>query len=218
MINIPNNNNGWIKEDDEEDMEAEEDDEEDIIMDEISSFDSDDETESVDAVVPVTSSTLRPLPPIRQFSGCNMKTLHYKVKTLDRQMFDRYNNEFRMVKKFDQNDKRMNGFDYELLALEATAREQGSDHLEMRQLVKGLSREQLPEDMRFREVHHGPPTGSTPMPHSDDPYAIVKDAATSTARDNGDDPAVPNDPSRHSHMDHHVIINGLVSLVVPFVM
>ncbi|GJT75718.1 putative reverse transcriptase domain-containing protein [Tanacetum coccineum] len=255
ILNIPNNNNGWIEEDDEEEMEAEEDDEEEMEAEDDDVIDvevnddkddaeviypyeeanplnrppigSDDETESTIAA-PVTSYTLRPIPPIHQFTGsfyvgegssaralladngrvyapgpmgCNMKTLHSKVKTLDKQMSDRYNNEFRW----------------------ATVREQGSDHSEMVQIVEGLSRqfkefkesnayreiktlreelratqnraeEQLPEGMRFREVHHGPSTGSTPVPHSDEPYAIVKDVVTSVARDDGDDPAVPSDP------------------------
>ncbi|GJX74361.1 putative reverse transcriptase domain-containing protein [Tanacetum coccineum] len=223
MLNIPNNNNVWIEEDDEEEMEVEEDDEEEMEVEDDDEIDvevNDDEdeaeiinpyeeTESTDAVALVTSSTLRPLPSIRQFfgnfyigegssarafladngrvfapspMGCNMKTIHSKVKTLDMQMFDRYNNEFRVVKKFDQNDKRMKGFDYDLSAVEATVRQQGSNHLEMRQMERSFT------------VHHGPPTGSAPMPRSNDLYAIVRDAATSAARDDGDDPAVLNDP------------------------
>ncbi|GJW52148.1 putative reverse transcriptase domain-containing protein, partial [Tanacetum coccineum] len=74
------------------------------------------ETEFTDVAALVTSFTFRPLPLIRQFfgtfyigegssarafladngrvstpgsMGCNIKTLHFKVKTLDRQMFDR---------------------------------------------------------------------------------------------------------------------------------
>nr|GFA97905.1 hypothetical protein [Tanacetum cinerariifolium] len=134
MLNIQNNNNGWIEEDDEEEMEAEEDDEEEIKAkddeemddDEVEVEDndvddaeiiypyeeasplnrpplgSDDETEFATAA-PVTSSTLRPIPLIR----CNTKTLYSMVKTLDRQMSDKYNNEFRWVKKFDPSDKRI---------------------------------------------------------------------------------------------------------------
>nr|GEV42776.1 hypothetical protein [Tanacetum cinerariifolium] len=74
--------------------------------------------------------------------GCNIKTLHSK------------------------SDKRMNDFDYDLSALEATVREQGLDHSEMVWLVEGLN----------------------------DPYVIVRDAATSAARDDGDDATSPEDP------------------------
>ncbi|GJR46691.1 hypothetical protein Tco_1008840 [Tanacetum coccineum] len=51
MLNIPNNNNGWIEEDDEEEMEAEEDDEEEMEVEEddeeeIEVEDNDDENDA----------------------------------------------------------------------------------------------------------------------------------------------------------------------------
>ncbi|GJX37577.1 hypothetical protein Tco_0250880 [Tanacetum coccineum] len=95
--------------------------------------------------------------------GYNMKTLHSKVKTLDRQMYDRYNNEFRLVKKFDQSDKRIH--------------------------------EQLPEGIRFRELHHGLSDESAHVPRLDNPYVMARDAvAAIPTREDDDDPTIPSDP------------------------
>ncbi|GKE14794.1 hypothetical protein Tco_1422371, partial [Tanacetum coccineum] len=43
--------------------------------------------------------------------GKNMDALYSKVKTLTKQMKDRYDIEFRMPRKFDRSDLRMNSFD-----------------------------------------------------------------------------------------------------------
>ncbi|GKE14282.1 hypothetical protein Tco_1421859, partial [Tanacetum coccineum] len=293
MLNIPNNNNGWIEEDDEEEMEAEEDDEEEMEAEkddeeEMKAEDddemdvevnddeddaeviypyeeadplnqpppsSDDETKFA-TTAPITSSTVQPIPLICQFIGtfhtressysralladngrvsapgpigCNMRTLHSKVKTLDRQMCDRYNNEFRWVKKFDQSDKRINVFDYNLSALKATIREQGSDHSEMVWIVGGLSRqfEEFKEGNAYMEIKTPREELRVtqdraefyrtswsicricPVPRLDDPYAIVRDATTSAARDDGDDLVVPSDPQSsqpcRSPRDHQIM-------------
>ncbi|GKA72384.1 hypothetical protein Tco_0778600 [Tanacetum coccineum] len=80
-------------------------------------------------------------------------------------MYNRYNTERRMVNKFKEDDLCMNRHEYDILALDTAMREQKSDHSEMRQLVEN------------------------------DPYAIIRDAATAAARnDDGDDTPASKDP------------------------
>nr|GFC26585.1 hypothetical protein [Tanacetum cinerariifolium] len=62
------------------------------------------------------------------------------------------------------------------------------------------------------KVHHGPSVESAPMPRLSGPYFIVRDAATSAARDDCDDAAAPGDPNHHCHVDPHVTLSSLGSL------
>ncbi|GKF59502.1 hypothetical protein Tco_0176288, partial [Tanacetum coccineum] len=70
----------------------------------------------------VTRSTLQPIPPIR-------------VKTLTKQMWDRFRVKSSSSKRLERNDMRMNSFDDDLTALDSTFREQMQ---EMKKLVAGL--------------------------------------------------------------------------------
>ncbi|GKE02709.1 hypothetical protein Tco_1390692 [Tanacetum coccineum] len=99
---------------------------------------------------PVSQSTLQPLPPIRQFTGtfyvgegssatifnpalCRVyppgpmgndpNTLYSRVKTLTKQMWDRYRVESLSFKRLKRNDMRMDSFDDDLTALDSTLRE-----------------------------------------------------------------------------------------------
>nr|GEX36894.1 hypothetical protein [Tanacetum cinerariifolium] len=112
--------------------------------------------------IPVVDANIETIPPIVQFGGnfhvgessstgalfaindwvhppglmgCNLETVHRKVGTLDRQMYNRYNTERGMVKKFKEDDLRMNCQEYEILALDTAMREQKSDHSKMRQIM-----------------------------------------------------------------------------------
>nr|GEW71838.1 hypothetical protein [Tanacetum cinerariifolium] len=174
MLNMPNNNNGWIK----EEMEAKEDDEEEIKVGDDEKMDDDKEEDGKDnvdddvesefapRVTPVVDANLEPIPPIDQFGG----NLHVGESSstgallAGRQMYDRYNTECRMVNKFKEDDLHMNRHEYDISALEMVG------------------------------VPSKPPTDPAFVPRLDDPYAIVKDAATSAARYDGDDLAVPSDP------------------------
>ncbi|GJW03506.1 putative reverse transcriptase domain-containing protein [Tanacetum coccineum] len=98
-------------------------------------------------------------------------------------MYDRYNTERRMAKKFKEDYLRINHHEYDISTLDTAVREQSSDHSKMIQL----------------EAPSKPPTGPTFVPRSDYPYAITRDAArdaaTAAARDDdGDDTTAPMDP------------------------
>ncbi|GJS75412.1 hypothetical protein Tco_0725293 [Tanacetum coccineum] len=205
------NMNGWLIEDDEEEEVVEEMDEDEMELDDDGEEEGKDNVEDEAEVInlyeevdplnrpppgsnkeskfappaiPVSSSTRAPLASNGSVHapgpmGCNLETVHRKVGTLDRQMYNRYNTERRMK----------------------------SDHSEMRQLVESLSRrfdefqngkiykemEALREELR--ETPSKPPTGPAFVLRSDDPYAIIRDAATTAARnDDGDDMPASKDP------------------------
>ncbi|GKB01538.1 hypothetical protein Tco_0829582 [Tanacetum coccineum] len=80
-------------------------------------------------------------------------------------MYDRYNTERRMAKKFKENDLRMNHHEYDISTLDTA------------------------------EAPSKPPTGLAFVPRSDYPYVITRNAATTAARnDDGDDTTAPMDP------------------------
>ncbi|GKC63893.1 putative reverse transcriptase domain-containing protein [Tanacetum coccineum] len=145
---------------------------------------SDEESEFEPSVVPVVDANNELVPPVIQFGGnfhvgesssigdllagngwvhapgpirCNLETIHKKVGRLDRKMFDRYNTEIRMVKKFKENDLHMNHHEYDITALDAV------------------------------EEPSEPPIHPAFAPRSDDPYVIARDAAITARDDDGDD-------------------------------
>ncbi|GKA39657.1 hypothetical protein Tco_0732208 [Tanacetum coccineum] len=112
---------------------------------------------------PVTRSTIQPIPPIRQFSGtfyvgegssatvfnpalCKVyppgpmvndpNTLYSRLKTLTKQMWDRFRVESSSSRRLERNDMRIDSFDDDLTALDSTFREQMQ---EMKKLVAGLN-------------------------------------------------------------------------------
>ncbi|GJT60950.1 hypothetical protein Tco_1004483 [Tanacetum coccineum] len=112
---------------------------------------------------PVTRSTLQPIPPIRQFSGtfyvgeessgtvfnpalCKVyplgpmvndpNALYSRVKTLTKQMWDRFRVKSSSSRRLERNDMRMDSFDDDLTALDSTFREQMQ---EMKKLVARLN-------------------------------------------------------------------------------
>ncbi|GKA58979.1 putative reverse transcriptase domain-containing protein [Tanacetum coccineum] len=99
----------------------------------------------------VTRNTLQPIPPIRQFSStfyvgegsfatvfnpalCKVyplgpmvndpNALYSRVKTLTKQMWDRFRVESSSSRRLERNDREMDSFDYDLTALDSTFREQ----------------------------------------------------------------------------------------------
>nr|GEX31770.1 hypothetical protein [Tanacetum cinerariifolium] len=89
MLNIPNNNNGSIEEDDEEEIEAEEDDEEEMEAEE----DDEEEMEAKDDNE-MDATDLPPLSLILPYVefiplGNDPNTIHFRVRSLTKQMWDR---------------------------------------------------------------------------------------------------------------------------------
>nr|GEV36190.1 reverse transcriptase domain-containing protein [Tanacetum cinerariifolium] len=143
MLNIPNNNNGWIEEDYEEEMEAEEDVEEEIGVEVmmmkmmLRSFTpmrrlipsighhlaprqrSKGEGSSATVFNPALCGVYPPGPMVN-----DPNTLYSRVKTLTKQMWDRYRVESSSFKRLKKNDMRMDNFDDDLTALDSTLREQ----------------------------------------------------------------------------------------------
>ncbi|GJZ80148.1 hypothetical protein Tco_0644985 [Tanacetum coccineum] len=112
---------------------------------------------------PVRRSTLQPIPPIKQFSSTfyvgegssatvfnpalckvyppgpmvnDLNTLYSMVKTLTKQMWDRFRVESSSSKRLERNDMRMDSFDDDLTALDSTFRDQIQ---EMKKLMAGLN-------------------------------------------------------------------------------
>ncbi|GKE75390.1 hypothetical protein Tco_1537431, partial [Tanacetum coccineum] len=136
--------------------------------------------------------------------GCNLGSVHRGVTRLDRQMFDRYKTEIRMVKKFKEDDLCMNLHEYNITALDVALKEQCCQ-------AERLSRwEIIPEGLRFQEEPSKPHIHPAFAPRSDDPYAIVRDVAIAARDDDGDDTT----HSPLSHVDPYVTRSSLASLVV----
>ncbi|GKD35137.1 hypothetical protein Tco_1250646 [Tanacetum coccineum] len=104
--------------------------------------------------------------------GCNLESIHRGVTRLDKQMFDRYKTEKRMAKKFMEDEFRMNRHEYDISTLDTA--------------VKG----RIPVELRFQEE---PPIHPASAPRSNDPYAMVRDAAIAVREDDDDDTTVPKD-------------------------
>nr|GFB33327.1 hypothetical protein [Tanacetum cinerariifolium] len=157
----PNNNNEWIEEDDEQEEEAKEEDDEEIEAEEDEEMEVKAEQEFMNA--PAGQSTLQPLPPIRHFFGTfyvgegssaavfnpalrkvyplrpminDLGVLYARVKTLTKQMWDRFRVESSSFKRLEKNDMRMDSFDDDLIALDYALKEQIQ---EMKKLMAELN-------------------------------------------------------------------------------
>ncbi|GJV19703.1 hypothetical protein Tco_1368723 [Tanacetum coccineum] len=148
--------------------------------------------------------------------GCNLESVHRGVKILDRKMFDRYKTENKMTKKFKEDGLRINRHKYDITDLDAVVRKNSSDYSKMMKFVEGLSkqsnklkeqrcraehlsrweawvRDRIHEGLRFQEEPSEPPIHRAFAPRSDDPYAIVRDAAIAARDDDGDETTAPID-------------------------
>nr|GFD02574.1 hypothetical protein [Tanacetum cinerariifolium] len=72
--------------------------------------------------------------------GCNLESVRRVATRLDKQMFDMYRTEKKMAKKFKEDKFRINGHEYDIIALDAAVRENRSDHSKMKKFVEGLSK------------------------------------------------------------------------------
>ncbi|GKB16558.1 putative reverse transcriptase domain-containing protein [Tanacetum coccineum] len=84
-------------------------------------------------------------------------------------MFERYTTEFKIRKKFTENDIRMNRQEFEASV----------NYSDMMRLIKGLKE---------------PPIPSASVPRADDPYVMARDAAVATQEDDDDDADAAKDP------------------------
>ncbi|GKE40530.1 hypothetical protein Tco_1463935 [Tanacetum coccineum] len=188
---------GWLFEDDDDELEEDvvgNDDEEEMEMDENDEEnggnDDEDDAESVPPVIQFggnfhvgESSSIGDLLAGNGWvhvpgpMGCNLESVHRGVKRLDKKMFDRYNTEIRMAKKFKEDDLRINRHEYDITTLDA-------------------------EEEAFE-----PPIHLAFASRLDDSYAIARDAAIAARDDDGDDTTAPMDsqPSepRGSPRDPH---------------
>ncbi|GJR22936.1 hypothetical protein Tco_0971463 [Tanacetum coccineum] len=134
----------------------------------------------------------------------DLNTIHSRTIKLEKQMFEKYNIEIKIKKKFNEDDLRMN-----LHELDVTIK-----YFKMKRLVEGLSKQInklklqcsraerlsqweawvrpcIPERLRFQEE---PPTLSAFAPRADDPYVMARDAAMAAQEDDDDDGAAAKDP------------------------
>nr|GFA19901.1 hypothetical protein [Tanacetum cinerariifolium] len=142
---IPNNNNGWLKEDPEDDEEdLEEDDEEDPEEEEDDEMneDDDEEPEGCDGEfghnfhVGESSSTRALLNGNSEVFASGPKcsdlmTIHRRTTKLERQMFKRYKTEIKIKKKFQEDDFRINRNEFKA----------SGNYSKMTRLVEGLSKQ-----------------------------------------------------------------------------
>nr|GEV60362.1 putative reverse transcriptase domain-containing protein [Tanacetum cinerariifolium] len=201
---------------------------------------SDEETEFAPPVVQIADADDVPIPPVIQFGSnfhvgessasrdllagnskvcalgpmcCYLKSVHRGVKRLSKQMHDMYKMEKKMAKKLRQDELRLNGQEFDIIALDSAVRENRSENSKMMRLITGLSREfielknqnrkaeklsrweawvrgRIPNSLRFQEETS---IYTAPVPCADDPYVMVRDAAMGTRGDEDADTDAPRD-------------------------
>nr|GEX84884.1 hypothetical protein [Tanacetum cinerariifolium] len=97
---------------------------------------SDEETEFASHVVQIFDADDVSIPLVIQFGKC-----HRGVMKLSKKMHDRYRMEKKMARKFRQDKLRINGQEFEIIALDSEVRENRSESSKMMKLITGLSRE-----------------------------------------------------------------------------
>nr|GEY18742.1 putative reverse transcriptase domain-containing protein [Tanacetum cinerariifolium] len=146
--------------------------------------------------------------------ACNLESVCRVAARLDKQMLDRYRTEKKLAKKFKKDEFCMNGHEYDITTLDEAVRKNSSEHSKMKKFVLVLSmqynklkeqnrqakqlscwelwvRGRIPVELRFEEE---PPIYTTFVPHADDPYVMVRDAALAAREDEDDDITAPRDP------------------------
>nr|GEX41607.1 hypothetical protein [Tanacetum cinerariifolium] len=228
----PNNNNVWIKKDDEEEEEAEEEDEEEVKAEEDEGMEVKDNEEENDAKITHPYEEADPLnrtlPSPRQPSNSEGSSatvfnpalskvyppgpmindpgaLYAWVKTLTKQIWDRFRVESSSFKRLKKNDMRMDSFDDDLTALDSALREQIQEMKKLRAVeekakykhmeaeyyknhfacasryyddMRGWEyrvRNQLPLKRRYQEKPYDSSTNTTSRPRRDDPFVMVRD-------------------------------------------
>nr|GEU50451.1 hypothetical protein [Tanacetum cinerariifolium]GFA70457.1 hypothetical protein [Tanacetum cinerariifolium] len=166
---IPNNNNGWLEEEPEEEEEEEEEEENEAMKDD----DKDDaESSALRDLLEGNDEVCVPGP-----MPYDMRSVHMRVKRLSKQMHDRYKTEKRMARILKQEELRSNGQAFDITALDSAVRANTSESSKMMSLG-------------FQEK---PSIYIAPVPRTDDPYVMVRDAARGTREDEDNDTAAPWD-------------------------
>nr|GFC58632.1 hypothetical protein [Tanacetum cinerariifolium] len=200
---ILNNNNGWLEEDPKEEPEEEEENE--------AMFGSNFYVRESSASRDLLAGNSRVCAP--GLMCCNLKSVHGGVKRLSKQMHDKYRTEKKMAKKLRQDELPLSGQEFDITALDSAVRENRSENSKMMRLITGLSREfielknqnrrdkelsrweawvrgRIPNSLRFQEE---PSIYTAPVPHADDPYVMVRDAAMGARGDQDVDIDAPRD-------------------------
>nr|GEV51335.1 hypothetical protein [Tanacetum cinerariifolium] len=143
----------------------------------------------------------------------DLKSVYRGVKRLSTQMHDRHRTEKEMAKKLRQDELRMNGQEFDITALDSAVRENRFENSMMMTLITGLSREftelknhnrkakqlshwevwvrgRIPNNLLFQEE---PSIYTAPVPHADDSYVMVRDAAMDTRGDEDVETNIPWD-------------------------
>nr|GEX75085.1 putative reverse transcriptase domain-containing protein [Tanacetum cinerariifolium] len=128
----------------------------------------DEESEFAPPVIQIADADDVPIPPIIQFGGsfhigesstmrdllegnsevftlgpmcCDLKSVHKGVKRLSKQMHDMYKTEKKMAGKLRQDELRMKGQEFDIIALDSIVRENRFENSKMMKMIEGLSRE-----------------------------------------------------------------------------
>ncbi|GJX30443.1 putative reverse transcriptase domain-containing protein [Tanacetum coccineum] len=216
-----------IEEDDEDEVEAEEEDEEEIKDEEDEEMeveDNDGENDDVEVYNPYEEADPLNRPPPRPKTAereimnvpvtriyppgpmeNDLNALCSRVKTLSKQIWDRFRVESSSSRMLEKNDMRMDSFDDDLTALDSTFREQMQEmkkaakeraeynHMEAEYYKNHWARvswyyddlsgweyrlrNQLPLKRRYRETPYDPSTNPASRPRHVDPYVMVRDNA-----------------------------------------
>ncbi|GKD25773.1 hypothetical protein Tco_1231987 [Tanacetum coccineum] len=152
------------EEDPEEDPEEGDDEEEEIEVDDEEDLEeSNDEEEEMEVDDEENNLKVFPLGP----RPSDLRAIHSRTTKLEKQMFERYTIEFKIRNNFKENDLHMN-----------------SQEIKASTNYSNMMRPQIPEGLRFREE---PPIPSASVPHADDPYVMIRDAAIAAQEDDDDD-------------------------------
>nr|GEU40590.1 putative reverse transcriptase domain-containing protein [Tanacetum cinerariifolium] len=161
------NNNGWLEEEPEEE-------EENKAM--VNDKEDDAKIANADDV---------PIPPVIQF-GSNF---HVGESSASRdllegnsKMHDRYRTEKKMAKMLKQDELRRNGQEFDITALDSAVRANRSKNSKMMRVksLGGFGKRKNTNHLRFQEetsIH------TAPVPHADNPYVMMRDAAMGTRED-----------------------------------
>nr|GEZ28475.1 hypothetical protein [Tanacetum cinerariifolium] len=169
---IPNNNNGWLEEDPNEDEEEDPEEEpgEEEIEDENMVNDKDDEgNEEDDAEIinpyeeadphnqlpPTSNEETEFSPPVVQIADADDVQYLLGVMKLSKQMHDRYKTEKKMARKLRQDELRMNGYEFDITALDSAVRENRFENSKMTKIITGLRMLLwIPKGMRMSTLMH----------------------------------------------------------------
>nr|GEU55559.1 hypothetical protein [Tanacetum cinerariifolium] len=144
----------------------------------------DEEVEFAPPVVQIANADDVPIPPVIQFGSsfyvgeslasrdllacnsevcapgpmcCDLKSVHRGVKRLSKHMHDMYRTKKKIAKKIRKNELRLNGQEFDIIALDSAVRENRSENSKIIRLITGLSMEFINlknQNRRAEELSH----------------------------------------------------------------